>query len=318
MAWNVAFYGAGERAQPYLRALAHRPDVLLAATCDLDQRAAEQTAAGWQARVFLSYEAMLQEIRPDALFICVEPHLQGDVLLKAADMAIPFFVVPPGAVDYERAQLYGQRVCEKKLVTAVGFSARYTDVVQEAREYLGANLVALGLGWWLCRPQSSPAPTAAELLWTDGCTLVDTLRYFCGEIVRVRALSAGATHGGLLVQLEFAGGTVGMLTCTTFARPEPRVELELLGDGWSFIFRDDQRELRLAERDKTTIIRCQNVPAADHVTAFLEAVAAGKPAAVAAGYGETLHTLAVCQAAAVSARESRPVAIAEVLKADGG
>ena len=40
---------------------------------------------------------------------------------------------------------------------------------------------------------------------------------------------------------------------------------------------------------------------------FLEAVAAGDPAKVPTGYADALTTLRVCHAAAVSAREGRPV-----------
>src|ERR1700730_4972805 len=109
MAHNLAFYGAGDLARPYLDALGRRPDIEVAAVCDLDQRAAEQTAAGWRAQVYLSYEAMLEQARPDALWICVAPHLQGDVILKAVERGIPFFVAAPGAVDYQRAHLYGRR-----------------------------------------------------------------------------------------------------------------------------------------------------------------------------------------------------------------
>jgi predicted dehydrogenase len=315
MALNIAFYGAGDRARPYLEALGRRPDVTVTAVCDLDRRAAEQTAAGWGARVFLSYEAMLEQTHPDALWVCVAPHLQGDVILQAAEQGVPFFVEPPGAVDYERARVYGRLAEEAGLVTAVGFAGRHADVAQEAREYLGANPIPLALGWWLCPPAGDGPPgPAAGLLWTDACRLVDALRFFCGEVTRVRALTAGggAAPGGLVVQLEFAGGTVGMLTCAAFARPEPRVELEMLGEGWSLSFAKDLASLKLAESDKTTILRCLNVPAADQAAAFLEAVAAGNPAAVAVGYAEALRTLAVCHAAAVSAREDRAVTVAEV------
>jgi predicted dehydrogenase len=131
-------------------------------------------------------------------------------------------------------------------------------------------------------------------------------------VTRVRALSAGATGGGLVVQLEFADSTVGMLTCTAFARPEPRVELELLGEGWSLSFGKDLATLRLDERDKTTVLRCLNKPHAVQAASFLEAVAARDPSAVAESYGEALRTLAVCHAAEVSVREGRPVALAEV------
>ncbi len=319
MTLDVAFYGAGPLAQRYLDVLARRPDVDVAAVCDLDRRAAEQTAAGWGARVYLSYEAMLEEATPDALWICVPPHLQGDVLLRAAERGIPFFVEPPGAVDHARAQVYARQVAESRLVTAVGFSARHADVAQEAREYLGANVVPLALGWWLCPPTGDAPPiTAAGQLWADACRLVDALRFFCGEVTRVRALTAGAgAVGGLVVQLEFAAGTVGMLTCAAFARPEPRVELELLGEGWSLGFGRDLTTLRLDERDRTTILRCLIDPAERQTTAFVEAVLRNRPASGLAGYADALRTLAVCHAAAMSANQGRPIELAEIEQAGG-
>jgi predicted dehydrogenase len=315
MPLEVAFYGAGPLARPYLEALGRRPDVHVQAVCDVDRRAAEQTAAGWGARVFLSYEAMLEEAAPNALWVCVPPHLQGDVILRAAERAIPFFVEPPGAVTYERARLYGRLVEETRLVTAVGFSGRHADVAQEGREYIGANAVPLALGWWLCPPSDDGlSTTAAGQLWTDACRLVDAMRFFCGEVRRVRALTAGAgaEPRGLVVQLEFASGTVGILTCAAFARPEPRVELELLGEGWSLGFGRDLATLRVDERDKTTVLRCLNSPAEQQTTAFVEAVMNDRPGGGLVTYADALHTLAVCQAAAVSAREGRPVEVAEV------
>jgi predicted dehydrogenase len=313
---DVAFYGTGEPARPYLTALARRPDATLVAACDLDRRAAEQAAAGWGARVYLSYEAMLQEVRPDALWVCVEPHLQGDVILKAAELTVPFFVAPPGAVDYERACHYGRAVARSRLVTAVGFPTRYTDVAHEAREYLGANPVPLALAWWLRRPAGDPGRTAAGLLWAEACRLVDALRFFCGEVDRVRALRAG--ESALVVQLECATGTVGVLTCTTFARPEPRVELELLGEGWSLHFGDHLSTLRVAEPDKTTTLRCLNDPAADHAAAFLDAVAASEPDAVGGGYADALRTMAVCRAVVISAQEGRSVEVPSPAGEPGG
>jgi len=129
----------------------------------------------------------------------------------------------------------------------------------------------------------------------------------------------GAAGGGLVVQLEMASGGVGVLTCTAYPRPDPRAELELLGEGWTLGFAAPTEgaatalaTLRLVERDRTTILRRLNDPAADHTAAFLEAVAARKPEGVPTGYGEALRTLAVCQAAVMSAREGRPIPIAEV------
>jgi predicted dehydrogenase len=148
---------------------------------------------------------------------------------------------------------------------------------------------------------------------------VDALRYFCGEVVRVHALAAGGEGGGLIVQLELQSGGVGVLTCTAYPRPDPRAELELLGEGWTLAFAAPTEgvapalaTLRLVERDRTTILRRLNDPAADHATAFLDAVTARKPDAVPTVYAEALRTLAVCHASAVSAREGRPVAVSEI------
>ena len=116
--------------------------------------------------------------------------------------------------------------------------------------------------------------TAAGLLWNEACRLVDALRYFCGEVTRV--------------------------------------QLELLGEGWSLVFDEGLASLRVDERDKTTILRRLNDPAADQVAAFLEAVASGEPSAVATGYADALQTLSVCHAAALSAREGRPVELASL------
>jgi predicted dehydrogenase len=323
---NIAFYGAGPSAQPYLQALARRPDIQLTGVCDPDLRAAEFAAAGWGAKVYLSCEAMLPEAGADALCICVAPHLQADVIGLAVERSIPFFIEPPGAVDYPHAEAYARQTARSRLVTTVGFTNHYADIIQEAREYVGTNPVPLALGWWLDPANGDRAAGATGLLWAEGCRLVDALRIFCGEVSRVGALAAEArtdssivptggkleAAGGLVVQLEFASGSIGVLTSATFARPEPRVELELMGDGWSLSFADRFSTLRVAERDKTTILRCLNNPAAEQVTAFLAAVQAGDPTAVAPNYSDASRSLAICHAAALSAREGRSVALAEL------
>src|SRR5262249_44419984 len=145
------------------------------------------------------------------------------------------------------------------------------------------------------------------------------LRYFWGEVTRVHALAPASAPGGLVVQLQFASGGVGVVTCATYPRPEPRVQVEMLGDGWSLEFGGPGADapqllapLRLTERDRTTILRCLNNPATDQTTAFLDAVATGDAKKVGSTLTDALATLSVCQAAAVSAREGRAVEIAEL------
>ena len=58
--------------------------------------------------------------------------------------------------------------------------------------------------------------------------------------------------------------------------------------------------------------RCLNKPAAELTNAFLEAVLARDPAKVQTEYAEAMRSLLVCQAAQVSAKEGRPVTLAEL------
>src|SRR5262249_15355242 len=107
-------------------------------------------------------------------------------------------------------------------------------------------------------------------------------------------------------------GGVGVLTCASFRRPETRLEVELIGEGWSLSFEGSLASLQLVERDRTTTLRRLNSPAADHAAAFLEAVASCDPTRLAARYAESLRTVEVCRAAILSAQAGRPVAITEL------
>src|SRR5260370_18693029 len=129
MTLSVAFVGAGPAAQPYLAALARRPEVNLSGICDADRRAVEQVAAGWQARVFANFQSLLQECPPEALWICLPPKLQGNVIPQAIASRIPFFIEPPGAADFAQAASWAAAVKANRLVSAVGFTARYADVL---------------------------------------------------------------------------------------------------------------------------------------------------------------------------------------------
>ncbi len=308
MPLRVAFYGTGSGAQPYLRTLHRAPDAQLTAVCDLDRIAAAAAAAPWGARVFLSYEAMLEEARPDALWICVEPQLQGDVILKAAELGIPFYVLPPGSMDFQRATTYAHAIQAAGLLTAIGYTARLSDVFIEARAYLGSKQVPLALAWMLTSPRIPSSHDASRLLWNEGAYLVDAMRFFCGDVTR---LSARFTRpmGGVNAQLEFQGGTIGTLACALFARPQPRIELELLGEGWSLLFASGLTTLQHAEHDKTTILHALNDVAWEATTTFLEAVADGTAACALPTYGDALKTLAMCHAIDDSANSQRVVEI---------
>jgi predicted dehydrogenase len=306
---SLAFYGAGELAQPYLRALAARSDVRVLAVCDPDPRAAEEAAAGWGARVLPHYTPLLQEDTPDALFVCVPPRLLGDVLEQAATLSLPFFVEAPGAADWDGARRLAHTLTMAPMVTAVGYHARYTDLVQEGKGYLAGSAVALAHGTHLADPRE-PGQTAADVFWNEGCRLLDALRFLAGPVARVAAVQTPA--GVFTASLETTGGTAAVVAVAACASAEPRAVLDLFGAGWHMRYERNLSALRLDERDKTTILRQVNVAPAAQAAAFLDAVRAGDPTLVTPSYPEAAQTLAVCQAALRAAQESRWVEVAEL------
>jgi predicted dehydrogenase len=306
---RIAFFGAGDEAQPYLRALSRRADVEMMGICDADQRAAEEIAAGWGARVHADPTALLGEA-PEAAWICTQ-FRQGELALECAQRRIPFFVIPPGSSDFERARATARALAGQKLVTAVSYPARHVDIVRDAREFLEQNPVPLLSATWVRSPGDDGARDGVKTLWADACILVDAMRWFNGDVAQVWARST--PDGGLAVQLDFENGTAGSLTCAAFPRPEPRATLELIRPDSTVWLENQFATLRLEEPDKTTILRRLNQPAEDAVAGFLQALEERNPEAIQPDYLDAFRTLAVCRAAAQSAEEKRAVDLAELV-----
>ena len=215
---RIAFYGVGERAQPYLRALARQAGVQMIGVWDADRRAAEEIAVGWNARVHTDLAGLLAD-EPEAVWVCAEPAHQGDVVLQCAQRRIPFFALPPGCGDFERARAAARLLASDNIVTSVGFPARHTDIVREALEFLGDRRVPLLSGSWLHTAEDAAPRETIRTLWADACVLVDALRLFAGEVARVWALPVGEGGSGLHVQLQFEEGAAATLTGATSRDP---------------------------------------------------------------------------------------------------
>jgi predicted dehydrogenase len=309
---RVALYGADEPAGPYIDALARRPDIELIAVCDADRRAAEQIAAGWAAGVYAKFPTLLSETNPEAVWICAPPQAQGEAVLECALRAIPFFVVPPGCSDFERARACFHTLQSRPLVTAVGYPVRLTDIFLEAGEYLRENKVVVARGCWVGQPAQGGSQEGSRLLWTDACVLIDALRLLVGEATEVRTIKSGDT--AVQVQIAFEGGATADLTCAAFDRPSPRVDLEVLAANSTLTFREELTRMELEEADRTTILRQMNRVEEKATSAFLEAVQESKQELVSPSFADAFRTLAVCQAALRSIEEQRVVPVSEFLQ----
>jgi predicted dehydrogenase len=92
---------------------------------------------------------MLDDCRPDALYICVPPDQHGAIEMAAIARGVNFFVEKPLALDMKTAEAIRDGAAEKGLITCVGFQDRYLDIVRMTREFLADHTVAFVDGSWV-------------------------------------------------------------------------------------------------------------------------------------------------------------------------
>lgn len=302
---HLALYGAGDEAEPWLKALAARNDVRLLAVCDPLPRLAQQAAAGWGARTFAHYSPMLSEEPPDVLLVAVPPRALGDVLDQAVARGIPFLVTPPGAIDWDHARRLARQLHSGSLPAAVAYLEPFTDIVREARDYLASETAVLARGLW--RGPSGDAPFSTTAFWAAAPPLMQLVTSFLGPIDRLVAVG----DASLAVTCQAATGAVAQLSFGPPSLHETRLELDLLAPQWELRFTSPPEWLRLTERDKSTSIRNVNTPHQEMLDAFLLALRQGTAEALPVAFANVLPVLAVCEAVQRSLREQRWVDLAE-------
>lgn len=319
---KVAFAGAGGIAERHLAALASLGGVEVVGIAG---RRPDRVAAlldRFGGRPFADPVAMLDEARPDALFICLAPAAHDGLERAAIARGVPFLVEKPLAVDWEPAAAIAAEVARANLVTAVGYQWRYAPSVARALEELRAARVALVQGFWLTR---TPAPAWWSRQQESGGQMVeqtthmfDLARMFLGEAESVHALAARVPRTAYpacdideasLAQVRFASGAIASFASTCILAASHRVGLHLYAEdlaveiraGGIAVDRGGGREEIETPGDATAALDA----------AFLDAVRRGDPAAVRSPYADALETHRLTTTARESARLGRPLALRE-------
>ncbi len=204
--------------------------VELAGFCDLLLEKAEnfcQTAASGKA--YTDFIRMYDEIRPDIVFICVPPFAHGAIEYETIKRNIPFFVEKPIALDMDLARDIARKVEEAKLITAVGFHCRYSNLVAPTVDFLKNNPVALveasritdmpQAPWWKVKKKSG------GMLAESTIHQLDIIRYMFDEPDTVMTLGAfgWVKDPDMTVEeltttmIRFKGGALGVVMSGCYA-----------------------------------------------------------------------------------------------------
>ena len=262
----------------------------------------------WGGRPFDDIERMLDEARPDAVFVCQPPYLAAEACIEVVERGLPLFTEKPLAAvrsDVERAfaALDGRDV-----VTAVGYQWRAIDFVAEVRRRLDDRPARLVLARWT---GDTPGPSwwrradqSGGQVVEQATHLFDLARYLLGEGEVVGAASArherpdypdfdvDAVASSVV---RFESGAIGSFTSTSIL-PAGVVEFELISEGlrqvirlaasatgqsWSLETSDGaERSLETSRRDAYET----------EDEAFLDAVESGDPTRVFCTYEDAMRT----------------------------
>ena len=199
---RVALIGCGEITQMHTDDFNNMSDIMTpVAFCDLIRERAEDRCnrCGGTGKVYTDYKLMLDEVKPDAVFIAVPPYCHGEIEFDLIERNIPFFVQKPMTLDMDLAKRIRDAAAEKGLVTAVGLQMRYLDYVEAARVFCQKYKIYHVEG---NRLQGPRVPKTTEEWWHDkklsggqqvesGIHEFDQFRYILGaEVTEVAAFAA--------------------------------------------------------------------------------------------------------------------------------
>lgn len=305
---RLGLIGAGWITPAHLDALDRLGRTRLVGVASARLERARATAEPRGAIAYDHVERMLDEQRPEVVYIAVPPSASIVACEAVVERGLPFLVEKPlAAGDAEGPLRVAASIAARGLVVAVGYHLRALEQLPEVRSRLTADPAILVTATW---QDGTPSPA----WWLTGAIgggqvveqathLYDLARLLVGEAEVVGAASTRSDPAippgadvmdATAAVLRFAAGAVGTFanirrqaTHTvgiSFTSDGPRISIRRtssLPGGWEVIFEDGRSVLTLPPgRD----------PYERQAEAFLDAVEAHEPSAVLSSYADAVKT----------------------------
>ena len=230
---RIAVAGAGLIGRRHIELIEASPDCVLAGIAD-PSPAAREIALARNVPCYADHRALLAEEKPDGLVIASPNTLHLPMALDCAEAGVPALIEKPVTETVATAQRLCAAARRTGVPMLVGHHRRHNPIIKSAREAvrngrLGQLAAVAGL-WLLKKPDDY-----FEVAWrreVGGGPLllnlihdIDNLRFICGEIVEVQALTSNKVRGFAVedtaaLLLRFESGALGTVTVSD-ATPAP-------------------------------------------------------------------------------------------------
>lgn len=194
--------GTGWIAGEYIQSIANHPSGELHGVVSRDKERAEAILSeqGVQARIYDSYEDMVEDPDVDAIVLCSTPDARPERAILAAENGKHVVIEKPLAMNKHDLFKMAEAFEKHPVVTVSGFVLRWNPMFDMAKKFieddaLGRVFMAQFDYWHHIGPQypqyrwSSQKELGGSSMLSAGCHAIDALRYFVGEVEEVVAHS---------------------------------------------------------------------------------------------------------------------------------
>lgn len=209
--------GAGQFGRRHIETIRNEPQCELVAVAD-------PAYAGEKA--FSDYRQMLDQAKPDGVVIATPNALHVPVGLACIERGVPVLVEKPIAETVALANQLVAAAERSRVPLLVGHHRRHNPIVEKAREIVQGGgigrLTAVAALWLLQKPADYfdvawRREAGGGPLLINAIHDIDDLRFICGEIEEVRAMTSNrarnfSVEDTAAVALRFANGALGTLT----------------------------------------------------------------------------------------------------------
>ena len=230
---RIAVAGAGLIGRRHIELIESSKDCALAGIAD-PSPAAKDYAQARGVHCYADHRALLAQEKPDGLIIASPNTLHLPMALDCTEAGVPALIEKPVTETVATAQRLCAAVKRTGVPMLVGHHRRHNPLIKAARETVaGGKLGQLTavVGLWLLKKPDDYFEVAWRREQGGGPLLInlihdiDNLRFVCGEIVEVQALTSNKMRGFAVEDtaaliLRFANGALGTVTASD-ATPAP-------------------------------------------------------------------------------------------------
>jgi myo-inositol 2-dehydrogenase/D-chiro-inositol 1-dehydrogenase len=315
---RLAMVGAGWINRIHLDALDRLGRTSLVAVASAHEASAHAMAEPHVATAYTDLDRMLDEQRPDVVYVAAPPSEGIAVLDRLVERRIPFLAEKPlAATDSAGPVRVAAAIAASGIVAAVGYHLRSLDALVEVRDRLAADPAHLVVARWL---DQTPGPAWWRREEHGGGQVIeqathfyDLARHLVGEATVVGAASTVEAPAvppdadvvdATAAVLRFASGAVGSFT-NTRRLGSSAVAIELAAAGLLITIRRAGDEpggwaVDLDDRGAVRTIPPGRDPYEAQAAAFLDAVASDAPDRVPSTYADALLTDRLTRAVVVA------------------